>query len=262
MAEESDYAQHLQSTGVGQPWEGTRTWQPNEEQEGDGSDADSADEFDTEGGVFANDNPNDTQGGKSSGGTQQSAVMSTNTEAKAADGVVPIMPPEMESENLVPQEALNHDGIVHLCTICHQPRRGHVCTGSYTPVRQSTVSRRRMGLADVGDGPKFGIYDAQSRRFEAVFASNDRRQVQGVLPTSWEAEARRRGQDGLHVWAEKCADCGRDGNVQLCYSCNLVYHARCLVRKTIRRGLHDNEEMICPQCVQELMDAAADTQHE
>ncbi len=159
----------------------------------------------------------------------------------------------LSPENLVSTDHLDHDGTIPLCSICHQPRRGHRCTGRYIPARQSTTLQRRMGRADTGARPKFGIFYPATKKAVAVFAARDLRSCDGTSIVSWEEEARTQGEEGNHIWAEKCGECGRDGNVQVCFSCNLVYHERCLVRRTIKRGLNEDEELLCPHCVRDLV---------
>ena len=86
-----------------------------------------------------------------------------------------------------------------------------------------------------------------------VYARNDRRKETLVRPlVDWAAESEKMGQVGDHIWNENCQECEGAGKVYPCYSCNCVWHPRCLVRKVMPRGLQAHEELVCPECVREV----------
>ncbi len=229
QAEETDYENHLENAGEMVPGEGRRSY----EREGDG-----------DGGSTSSEGSE----------TEETELLQGRGPGQGIDEEKDnVLNADETMENFVSPDNLDHDGTIPLCSICHQPRRGHKCTGRYIPTRQSTILQRRVGRADAGAQPRFGIFYPNTKRALAVFAPRDLRPCDGSAVTSWEEEARTQGEEGNHIWAEKCGDCGRDGNVQVCFSCNMVYHERCLVRRTIKRGLKADEELLCPQCILNLL---------
>ena len=122
-----------------------------------------------------------------------------------------------------------------------------------------TIARRRLGLADPGTAPIFGIVDTKNEiEVFGVYAPNDVRKMNVIdTPESWEKIAESNGQTGSHIWAEYCFKCDGRGQVYGCYGCNLAFHPRCSVRPLLARRLTDKEEFLCPDCLRDCVDPAS-----
>jgi transposase InsO family protein len=191
----------------------------------------------------------------------------TSSERQQPANVSSIAPRVQTQTRDVVDPTLDHDGMVQLCRVCHVPRRGHQCPRSYQPTRQTTVDRRRMGIAAADSLPKFGIINPETQLAWAVYDQNDRRQIQSHNVTSWVSQCAVQGRTDDDIWAEECNVCTGKGKVMACYGCNLVFHGRCLVEKTLpRRSLRVEEELLCPQCTLDALgmdeDANAETELE
>ena len=58
---------------------------------------------------------------------------------------------ESREESMAPTDrarrtALHAASRPQLCAVCHQPKRGHKCTGVYVPVRLTAANRARMNI--------------------------------------------------------------------------------------------------------------------
>jgi len=84
---------------------------------------------------------------------------------------------------------------------------------------------------------------------DAPNSSSEEEDSWGGMPNLVETSE---GQVGDHIWNENCQECEGAGKVYPCYSCNCVWHPRCLVRKVMPRGLQAHEELVCPECVREV----------
>ena len=142
---------------------------------------------------------------------------------------------------------------MQLCQKCHKGKKGHVCDGVYAPARQAVVNERRRGKDPDNRTPLFGI--AHKKRGEdyvirGVFAPYDLRVMTGEFESFEEmvqrTEHRKARPDD---WNDYCHVCEGKGGVTMCMGCNLVFHEKCLVLKTISEGLGRNEELVCPECI-------------
>ena len=269
-ADEDDYANYLSTAGEPVAGEGNRTYAPTDAEArmpaGDG-------ENEVPTGVNVDmtgeepDEPAETSEG--------SAVIPATAEASApvarkgrgrpkspapkASTIVrrPEPGPELGLITPVPPGG----GLRTICNRCHEPKRNHKCKGRYIPVRQLTVARRRLGLADVGARPIFGIVDDSGSRLAVfgVYAPNDVR-VMKVLDgrlSSWEAEAKKAGREDDDIWNNECFKCEEKGRLYTCYGCNLAYHPRCSVAPTLARRLRFEENFLCPDCLRDCVEPNA-----
>ena len=168
---------------------------------------------------------------------------------------------ESREESMAPTDrarrtALHAASRPQLCAVCHQPKRGHKCTGVYVPVRQTAANRARIGRA-ARDAPYlFGVLDCSKEppTLHGVHGRNDWRPLEMTQPLeNWGARAKAAGVSAQEAWNVACEVCEGRGRVDCCYSCNLVYHPRCLTKKTIPRGLKAHEELVCPSCTSSLV---------
>ena len=285
--EESDYCTFFEEAGEPMPGEGNRTYAPTAAEAalppGDGEAVNVTDEPVIE---IANEEPpatidvsEDTQGTSAAGTASTSSVAErSSNETPMLEAVVPavtkprgrprIPPPTgttiVRRQELGPELGLATPvppggGMRNLCKRCHQPKRNHQCTGRYVPARQLTIARRRLGLADPGTAPIFGIVDTKNEiEVFGVYAPNDVRKMNVIdTPESWEKIAESNGQTGSHIWAEYCFKCDGRGQVYGCYGCNLAFHPRCSVRPLLARRLTDKEEFLCPDCLRDCVDPAS-----
>ena len=143
-----------------------------------------------------------------------------------------------------------------LCAVCHQSKRGHKCPGVYIPVRQIAANRARLRRV-AGDAPYlFGVLDCSKEplTLQGVCGRNDWRPLKLRQPLEdWAARAKAAGVSSQEAWNHACEVCEGRGRVDCCYSCNLVYHPRCLTKKTIPRWMKAHEELVCPSCTETLV---------
>ena len=86
-----------------------------------------------------------------------------------------------------------------------------------------------------------------------VFAPYDTRDMEGEFESFEQHVERTEGRKAeVDDWNSECEVCAKGGAVLLCQGCNLVYHERCIVTKTLASGLARNQEFLCPGCVQDL----------
>jgi hypothetical protein len=110
-----------------------------------------------------------------------------------------------------------------------------------------------MGQADKDADPKFGIVNMETMKIYGVYGRYDRRELEGAKVESWQDFAQSQGRDGSDIWADECYICDGKGRVHACYGCNMAAHPRCLVRKTLPKGLKDEEELLCTECTTEAL---------
>ena len=182
----------------------------------------------------------------------QSAPTMENEGVK--EGEVPRQQSRVPAQSLPTEEERKKegedvDGSLQLCTKCHVPKRGHKCTGTYQPARQSVVAQRRLGKATQEAKPLFGIVRKDpifGPQLITVHGKYDRRQPEKFTLKAWQEEGKEtEGKRADHIWNDECEVCGTAGQLPCCYGCNVVYHERCLVRKTIPRGLRHEEDLLC-----------------
>ena len=251
-AEEDDYADHLTSTGAADAGEGNRTAEPNAEldKQGEGRSADArmtaAEEYSSQ----------DVR-------ASQSAASSSSQRRKRSSSVepAPAAAPERskrrKSSRVAARTPVPPDGgLIQLCAICKLPKRGHVCSGKYVPVRQAEVNRRRIGIAAAGAPALFGLLTTNAdgeAAVSGVYSKNDFRQVFNARVPSWSGICESRGRTGDDIWDDECDYCNRAGKVINCFSCNRVYHHRCLTRPVLHRPLDTNEELLCESCFRDAL---------
>ena len=261
-ADETDYADHLDSAGQPEPGEGNLTYAPTLTEAalptGDGEPitvADGVPVVDNAGGAEAAAVSPDTDAveaappPKTRGRPKRVPPTRTSVLRRAEPG------PQLGMTTLDPT-----GGMRNLCNLCHKSKRNHKCTGRYIPVRQLAVARRRLGIAEAGSAPIFGIVDTSDEGAEVfgVYASNDVRKMNVLTPPeSWETVCEKLGEDGTHIWAEECFKCEGRGLVLGCYGCNLAFHPRCSVRPVLGRRLRGHEEFMCPDCLRDCVDTSA-----
>ena len=265
-AVEADYADHLETAGEPLPSEGNRTYAPTEEEAklpvGDGeaptsTDTPVVDVPQEEAPV--NQPASETEPRTTTVATRPRRRGRPRGQPPPSTSIVrrPEPGPELGLITPVPPGG----GLRSLCLRCHQRKRNHTCQGRYIPVRQLQVARRRLGLADPGQKPIFGMVDITGDRPKVfgVYASNDVRRM-NVLPgrlTSWEDEAKRLGRSGDAIWNESCFACEGRGKVYTCYGCNLAFHPKCSVSPVLDRPLRVDEEFLCPDCLRDCVDQDA-----
>lgn len=152
-------------------------------------------------------------------------------------------------------------GASQLCQKCHAGKRGHKCSGRYQPVRQAVVNERRRGKDPGNNKPHFGI--AMKKRgsneytYRGVYAPFDLREMEGSVERFEDYVRSKEGREATaDDWNDFCETCNKKGGVTMCLGCNLVYHEKCLVTRVVEGGLKRNEELLCPDCVQELNERA------
>ena len=148
-------------------------------------------------------------------------------------------------------------GVSQLCRVCHRGRKGHDCPGVYQPVRQTIVTDLRRGKNPTNNTPLFGVVTRRRGQEEpvikGVFAPYDQREMKGDFESMEQFVLRTTGRVATaEDWNYNCSVCDRSGSVMMCQGCNLVYHERCIVTKTLADGLMRNQEFLCPDCVQSL----------
>ena len=263
--EEADYANHMETAGQPEAGEGNRTYAPTiaeaELPDGDGEPVaipagapvvdDNADDVDQPTAV----EPEPVAAPKPRGRPKRTPPKPSGVVRRVEPG------PELGMTDALPPGG----GMRNLCNRCHKNKRNHKCTGRYIPVRQLTIARRRLGLADAGAPAIFGLVDttdAEAPEVFGVYASNDVRKM-NVLnpPESWQEVSAKMGEEGDHIWAEECFKCEKRGRVIGCYSCNLAFHARCSVQPVLARRLRTTEEFMCPDCLRDCVDPDAPEVH-
>ena len=252
-AEEDDYADHLTTTGEPDPGEGNRTATPNAifDKQGEGHPA--VLQKDTE--ETSSQEVQPAQEGSASSSQRARRKRSTSREPAVAPASQKSK--RRKSSRVAARTAVPPDGgLIQLCAICKLPKRGHVCSGEYVPVRQAEVNRRRIGIASAGAAPQFGILTTNDKgevAVSGVYGRNDFRQVFNARVTSWAGVCEAQGRTGDDIWDEACDYCDRAGKVLSCFSCNRVYHHRCLTRPVLHRPLDANEELLCESCFRDTL---------
>ena len=268
-ADEDDYADHLRSAGSPEPGEGNRTTEPNEEldQQGESKDTDAMDEDNEE---FGSASVRKRQRSRSSSRerpAQESATASTESTSSSRrksrrlavqQDTAPAATGTFSGAGAGRTEVPPDGGMIVLCKVCKLPKRGHVCSGRYIPVRQSAINRRRMGIAAAGAPPLFGLLTTKDDKtsLSGVYGSNDFRPVFGARIPSWEGLCASKGRTGDDIWDEHCTNCQGTGKVYSCFSCNRVYHPRCLTRSVLNRRLNADEELMCKECFKDSLASA------
>ena len=169
---------------------------------------------------------------------------------------------QSSNEDLTPRElrlrGTDADGgASQLCSKCHRGKKGHVCSEEYRNTRQAVVNERRRGKDPSNTVPHFGIAlrkrGEEHHTIRGVFAPYDLRVMEGEFETFEELVRRTEKRGAISSdWNDFCNVCNKQGGLTMCLGCNLVYHERCLVTRIIDGGLKRNEELVCPECVQEM----------
>ena len=266
--EESDYANHFATAGEPAPSEGNRTYAPAVAEgllpPGDGEAGTSSVAHEPV--VDAHEEPSENLAETQVLDRPSAPVSKGRGRPRApkptASRVVRRVEPGPELGLVTPVAPCG--GLRNLCKRCHQPKRNHKCKGRYIPARQLTVARRRLGLADPGARPIFGLAVTEKEHKEVqvygVYAPNDVRKMNVVeTPKDWQTIADALGQKGMHIWNEECFKCNGNGQVYSCYGCNLVFHPKCSVRPLLSRPLREEEEFMCPDCLRDCVDPNAPT---
>ena len=175
----ADYAHHFEDAGEGHPGEGNRTYEPTmtEQQMAAAEEEAKRKQLEDPGGALGGDDAANSSSEEEDSWGSTPNLVETSEAIPAEAGV------EESKAEAPPVEP--DGGLLQLCRVCHQPRRGHICPGVYQPVRQTVVNRRRLGRAHAEAPPLFGILNMVERdtpTLYGVYARNDRRKETLVRP--------------------------------------------------------------------------------